>query len=183
MYLNYAFIMNSKSLTPEIYAGSIKSETFNACFYGVNSMKMAANTVQKLASEGFGHIDLCGDFDEAAAEEMQALAGEQTKISNMKYFPEELEKLESLDDMGKYGIIIIDNSFRPDIRNLVMKSDEFDTHIAAVKDLDHACHAAQILVSEGINFIELSSGFNADMTKIIIEKIGGKVPVGFAGKK
>ena len=177
----YAFIMNSQALTPETYHGILRSESIEAAFYGVNSLDMVKDMAKRLAETGVEAIDLCGDFDEASAKEVQEAAGGQTVISCMKYLPAELKKLESLESMANYGIIIIDEGFLGRPGRLVLPSDEFTTFIAGAGSLGEAAEAAAALAAEGIDFIELCSGFDEEMAGVIIERLGGRVPVGFAG--
>ena len=179
--VKYAFIMNSQTLTPDFYTGTTQSDSFLASFYAVNSFEMAKKTAAKLANEGYAFIDLCGDYDEAAANAIQKFAGEKTEVAYMKYFPEEMEKMQELESLFDYGIIIIHESFNPEVNHLLLKSDEFMTHIVAVSNLEQACQAAQKFKTEGIDFIELCSDFTAEMAKKIIESVDGQIPVGFAG--
>ncbi len=177
----YAFIMNSEALTPAVYNGMLLSAEAEACFYAVHSLEMAAETAAGLAAEGVSVIDLCGDYDEAAAGIVQEAVGEQTRVCHMKYLPEELKKLEALESMIHYGIIIMNKSFKNQPARLVMESDEFTTYVAATGSIEEAGAAAAAFVAEGVDFIELSSDFDEQAARTIIGKIEGKVPVGFAG--
>jgi hypothetical protein len=180
--MNYAFIMNSQALTPKTYHGKFQSSDRESAFYGVNTFEMAKDFAKELAIKGVERIDLCGDFDERAAKEIQKATGRDTHVAWMNYFPEEVKKVEALESLDHFGFIILDQGAKEGTTKLVMKSAEFTTHIVSADNLANAREAAQKLVEEGIDFIELSSDFDAAMARTIIEKIDGKVPIGFAGK-
>jgi|GEM_PF-3615280 len=177
----YAFIMNSEALTPDTYFGTLDTEGLAASFFGVHSIHMAKDTAKRLAEEGYGRIDLCGDFNVNAGEAVRIAVGGKARVSVMKYFPEEQEKLEGSSSLAKYGIIVMGAGFAGKPGRLVMPSDEFTATICGAGSAEEAMEAAEALVAEGIDFIELSSDFDAELARKIILRIAGKIAVGFAG--
>lgn len=179
---NYAFIMNSENLYPAICSGELFTGEFHAKIVAVHSMEMAKEEANRFSQEGYAAIDLCGDFDEAAAAEISQVAGESVVVSFMTYLPAELEKLSALSSMNHYGILLLHPSFIGQKDRFVLKSLEFDTYVIGAGSLDEAKILIRELVEDGIDFIELASQFTKDMANELIAELGGKVPVGFAGK-
>lgn len=79
--------------------------------------------------------------------------------------------------LSNYGFIMIDGSYEKEEKTS-LSSGKFTTTVCCVKDIDMACKSAKVLVSEGIQLIELCGAFNGDMPLRVIEAIEGKVPVG-----
>jgi drug/metabolite transporter (DMT)-like permease len=178
----YAFIMNSESLSPALYAGALETVDFKATFIAVNSLEMAKEEASRFAESGVVQLDLCGDYDLVKAEEIGEFAGKELSVSYMTYLPEELEKLSGLSSMQNYGILLLHKSFDAAKNRLILRAEEFDTYVIGAGSMEQAVFSAKELVEKGIDFIELSSHFSPSMAKELIAKIDGKVPVGFAEK-
>lgn len=58
-----------------------------------------------------------------------------------------------------------------------LASPSFAMSVRGVANLEEALLASQALVGEGVQVIELCGGFNENMTRRIIDAIGGAVPV------
>lgn len=179
---NYAFIVNSEGLTPEDYSWSYKNDAMQFEFFATSGMGMTKKYAKKLADKGFTDIDLCGDFDEKMAKEVADATDGKIAVEYAKYFDEEMEKLNLLNQLGEYGIIIK----APGLKEGSTKKEkiigsEFNTTIVLIGSEKEAEAAAQSLVDEGIAFIELCSYFNELRATAIINAIKGKVPVGYCG--
>ena len=98
-----------------------------------------------------------------------------------KYTEEEQAKMDALDSMGKFGIIVLGFDMSKDVVKLELTSDEFNTYITIVAKEEMAALEAQRMVAEGINFIELCGYFNAEKAAVVAKAIGHKVPLGYCG--
>lgn len=179
--MKYAFIMNSGTLNPENYSAVYEDAGNQYFFTGVHGMKMTRELVKQLAEDGYELIDLCGDFNEEKTEDIRKVSEEKVKVNYAKYTEEELAKLNALDSMGKFGIIVLGFNLSKDVVKLELTSDEYNTYIAIVAKEEMAATEAQRMVAEGINFIELCGYFNSEKAAIVAEAIGHKVPLGFCG--
>lgn len=175
----FLFILNSETLTSETYRKSICSPTFSTDICGVNSFEMTCDVIRDSVEKGVECINLCGDFGPEEINKIKKEGYQDLNISYVKYSKEEEEKLNQLSKMNAYGIIVMWHDYN--LEKTTMKSDELITKVMTVKDLDQACKAAEILVNEGIDFIELCSAFNEADGKVISDYIGGAVPIGYAG--
>lgn len=179
--MKYAFIMNSRTLNPESYSVVYEDAGDQYFFSGVHGMKMTRELAKKLADDGYELIDLCGNFNEEKTEEIRKVTEEKVKVNYAKYTEEELAKLDALDSMGKFGIIVLGFDLSKDVVKLELTSDEFNTYITIVAKEEMAALEAQRMVAEGINFIELCGYFNAEKAAIVAEAIGHRVPLGYCG--
>lgn len=175
----FLFILNSETLTHETYRKVITSPTFSTDICGVNSFEMACHVVKEGVETGVTCINLCGDFGPEEIEKIKKVIRHDLNISYVKYSKEEEDKLNKLEKMTAYGIIVMWHDYN--LEKTIMESEELTTEIITVKNLDQACKAAEILVNEGIDFIELCSAFNESDSKVISDYIKGAVPMGYAG--
>jgi hypothetical protein len=176
----YALIMNVPGESPETYSALYNKDGNHELYVGTGNMEMATDLMKKLAKEGFDHINLCGDFDDGITNKFIEIGQGKIKISHASYFPEQLEKLNSLPSLKEYGFISLVGNVK-NIVTLELKSEECNTHIMLVNNLEMACQAAIDLMEKGIAFIELCTWFDEEKTRAIIEYISGKVPVGSCG--
>ncbi len=179
--MKYAFIMNSRTLNPENYSAVYEDAGSQYYFTGVHGMKMTRELAKKLADDGYELIDLCGDYNEEKTEEVRMASEGKIKVNYAKYSEEELAKLNALDSMGKFGIIVLGFDLSKDVVRLELTSDEYNTYIAIVAKEEMAAVEAQRMVAEGINFIELCGYFNSERAAVVAEAIGHKVPLGYCG--
>ena len=127
-------------------------------------------------------INLCGDFNEEHIAELMKDAPEGVEIHYAAYLPEELRKLEALEEYKEYGQIIFGGVEEP--VHLELQSPEMNTHTVFIKDLQQALQEAERFAKAGVDGIELCSSFDLDMTKSIIaavEAIDPTIPVGSNG--
>lgn len=176
----YAFIMNSKTLTPDTYIGIHENAKNYYLITGVNSVQMAGELARELSEEGFSAIDLCGDFDEEKAAKVADAAGGEVEVRYARYSPFDAKRMDEMDSLGGYGLILMDSSLS-ETEWLRMESDEFNTTVAFVHSLESACFAAIKLVEDGINFLEMCRWFDEERAGIVIGAIHGAVPVGYCG--
>lgn len=179
--MKYAFIMNSRTLNPESYSVRYEDGENQYYFTAVHGMKMTREVARKLSDEGYGLIDLCGNYNEEKADEIRKVSEGKVIVNYAKYTEEELAKLEALDSMGKFGIIVLGFDLSKDVVKLELTSDEFNTYITIVAKEEISSFEAQRMVAEGIDFIELCGYFNAEKAAVVAEAIGHKVPLGYCG--
>ncbi len=94
--LKYAFISEIKNITPEEYSAVYKNEECYNLVIGSPDMKITEELVKKLADEGYTLMNFCGAFDGRKIERLEKAAGDKVKMSHVKYFPEELDKLNNI---------------------------------------------------------------------------------------
>ncbi|GAB1475478.1 hypothetical protein MASR2M70_03100 [Bacillota bacterium] len=176
----FALIMNVPGESPETYSKAYENAESYNLFVGSGNDEMAAALVRQFAEDGFEAINLCGDFNEEHVKRFVEIGQGKIEVSYADYTPEELRKLEALPSLKEYGFICFEESLE-NMESLELLSEECNTKVMLVRDLDMACRAAKELVEKGIYFIELCGWFNAERTQAVIEAIDGKVPVGSCG--
>lgn len=177
--MKFAFIARYEGLQDTYTAICDEGEYYNQ-FYGVDSIESGKELVVKLEREGYELINLCGDFDADITADIAAATQGKVRLCYSDYLPKELEKLEALENLDEYGVIIADAGLA-ETAACEIKSDVGNTYIRFVKDLDDACQAARDLVADGVSFIELCSWFDAEKTNAVIQAVDGRVPVGSCG--
>lgn len=176
----FALIMNVSGESPETYSKVYEIKDNYNLFAGTGSMEMAAELVKKLADSGFELVNLCGDFDDEITKRFMKTTQGKMRIYHADYFPEEMAKLEAAPSLKEYGFLCIVDGLEKTER-FALLSEECNTSLMLVKDLQMACQAAETLAAEGIHFIELCSWFDQEKTQAIIAAVDGKVPVGSCG--
>ena len=68
--------------------------------------------------------------------------------------------------------------YNPEIHTATIESPCFRTCVIAVESLQQACLAADKMILDGIQVIEICGGFNSSDSKEIVKHINGAVPVG-----
>jgi len=178
--IKYAFVMNVPGECPDTYSITYEDEGSLNLVVGTGNMEMAEDLIKKLAKEGFVWVDLCGDFDDAITAKLSDATEGKVRLLHADYLPLELQKLNALEDLTEYGVIIkADDDV--DVQYFELKSNECNAYIAFAKDIDDAGKAAKRLMVKGVAFIELCGWFDKEKTEMIIEAIEGKVPVGTCG--
>ena len=178
----YAFIENIPELSVQPYEFSFDDGEWISHIAGKDGIGAVMTYAERLIADGYSLINLCGDFGPDHVAELMHDAPEGTEIHYAAYLPEELAKLDALEQYVEYGQIIFGGVEEPVRYDL--ESPQMNTHTVFVKDLDQALDVAQKLASEGMDGIELCSGFDLDMTKAVIaavESIDPKIPVGSNG--
>ncbi len=176
-----AFVANSERQTPQTYFLHYDHPGFRFRFVAVSGVEMAREAVRSFADQGFDLVDLCGDFDPETAEAFRQEAGGRIKVSAAVYSPAEMEKLNALEAIDRYGIIVMGAGDLDRPIWLEKENEEFNTRIAVVTGEETAREAAREMVREGIHFIELCSYFDAQRTEALSRAIGGAVPIGSCG--
>ncbi|MFV0516128.1 MAG: DUF6506 family protein [Aminipila sp.] len=176
--LKYAFIANISGINPKEYNAVYESEDCFNLIIGSPDMEETERIVKELESENFTLMNFCGAYDAEKIKQLNKAINSEVKMSNVKYFPEELKKMNQLKSFKEFGIIIEGTE---KLTSINLKSEKCNIYTYFVKDMDMAKEAAQNLVDQGVFFIELCGWFKENMTREIIEAIKGKVPVGSAG--
>lgn len=176
----FALIMNIPGESPETYSEVYENAESYNLFVGTGDMEMAAGLVKQLARDGFELINLCGDFNDEITQRFIEIGQGKMRVFHADYFPNELEKLETLPSLQEYGFVSITRGLEK-MEHLELLSKNCNTKIMLVKDLDMACQAAKELVEKGVYFIELCSWFDTERTQAVIAAINNKVPVGSCG--
>src|SRR5688572_9455708 len=83
--------------------------------------------------------------------------------------------------LKRFGFIVTGAQLDPKKHRVVMESAAFSMTAVGVERAEQAVAAAQQLVAEGVQLIELCGGFGPVWTGKIIEAIDRKVPVGSVG--
>lgn len=179
--MKYAFIMNSKSLTPENYSSSYENEGNTYYFTAVHGMKMTREVAKRLADEGYEMIDLCGDYNEEKTEDIRKTTEGKIKVNFAKYSDVDTKKFDALESTSKFGIIVQNFTQSEGLFRLELESEEFNTYIAIAGSEQIAAKAAIVMVEEGINFIELCGYFDAAKAAAIAKAINHEVPIGYCG--
>ena len=178
----YAFIENIPDLSIEPYEFSFDDGEWISHIAAKNSIGACMAYLERLLADGYSLINLCGDFGPEHVAELMQDAPEGTEIHYAAYLPEEVTKLEALAQYVEYGQIIFGGVEEPVRYDLA--SPQMNTHTVFVKDQDQAIEVAKQLAAEGMDGIELCSGFDLDMTRAIIaavESVNPKIPVGSNG--
>ncbi|MCQ4635693.1 DUF6506 family protein [Anaerovorax odorimutans] len=177
----FAFIENVPGSSPENYSFVYENDESYSLVTGTSSFEMTEELIKKLDKEGYDLIDLCGDFGEEAAAKLEESVTGKMEITYADYLPDELAKIEALDSLKEYGIVIVMDGVE-ETQKFSLKSEECNTYVHFVKDLDAAKVAAKELVEQqGVYFLELCSYFDKKETLEVIAAIEGKVPVGSCG--
>ncbi|HPR23691.1 MAG TPA: DUF6506 family protein [Bacillota bacterium] len=177
----FAFIINLPGESPGSFSRIYETKESLSRVLATGSDEMTRETVKKLAEEGYELVNFCGDFDDEMTKRYYEAAEGTIEMRHADYFPKEMEKLEASSSLKEYGIIIIARGTEETYK-IKMKSPDCNVNVCFVKDIDSAKTAVCQLVADGIDFIELCSWFDKEKTEVVIEAIGGKVPVGSCGK-
>ena len=176
----FALIAKVSGTSPETYSEVFENKESYNLFAGTESIETASLLVASLLEKEIEEINLCGTFDDEETETLRSVGKDKIEIFNAKYSTAEMEKLSDLKSLKEYGFISITKNIDKLI-GLDLLSEECNTRIMLVKDLDMACKAAEQLLDNGIQLIELCSWFDNEKTKKISDAIKGKVPVGSCG--
>ena len=179
--MKFAFLANVEGVTPETYSTVFESAGNYNLVAGVDGIEAGKEYALKLAADGFDMIDLCGDFDDEVTAELQEKAGPDVKIRHADYTVDEMVKLDHLDSLRDYGVIIMEERVEKP-HEVVLRSESCDMRINFVNDMKQAKQAAIKLVEKRIDFIELCSWFDLLRMEAIVEATGNRVPVGTCGE-
>lgn len=175
--MKFAFILNTDGGHPDTYNIQCQGADFNAV-YGVTGVEEGMDYAKHLITqEGYDCINFCGDFTAEQAAEIRAY---NVISREAKYLPEELAKVEQLEDLSEYGLIVWDDGF-DETKPFDIIDPACNTYIRFVPDVDSACKAAEELVVNGVALIELCGLFDMERTQKVIKAIDGRVPVGSCG--
>lgn len=178
--LKFAFIINVPGQSPETFSGVYENAESYNLIVGTDNMDMAKDYVAGLVADGYTLFNLCGDFDDEITGQMQQAAGPDVKIRHADYLPEELTKVEALEEFTRYGMVIVMKGVE-EPAEVTLSTEGFDAKAIFVKDQEQANEAARKLAAEGVHDIELCSWFDRAKTEEVIAAIGGAVPVGTCG--
>jgi hypothetical protein len=178
--LKYAFIMMSKTMTPDDLTFVHENEHDYSFIASVTSVKMACDLAIKLAEENITKIDLCGAFNEAKTAKVKDAVEGRIDVRRVVYSPGDDERMAGIDSLSEFGIILMDDSIG-ETEWTYKKNEEYNTTIAFVNSLVEASSAAKRMVEEGIVFIEMCRWFDKDKAELVKKEIDEKVPVGYCG--
>ncbi len=177
--MKFAFLMNMPGETPETCYGEYNNEKNQNRIIGMEK-EVVEDYIKILAEDGFGRVDLCGDFTESDVEILTKASNGKININYAKYFPVEIEKMDKLESLFEYGIIIFDDGVET-TEWLEILNKQGNTYVTFVKDMCCAMEAGRELVKKGVAFIELCGWFDSEKTEQMISAIDGGVPVGTCG--
>lgn len=171
--------MNMPGETPKTCYGEYNNQESHTRIVGLEK-EASGEYIKALAEDGFKMVDLCGDFNQDDVEKLTAAADGKIKIRAAAFLPEEAEKMEKLESLFEYGIVVhmkgVKETEWVDIINR-----QGNTYVAFVGGIEAAREAARELVKKGVSFIELCSWFDREKYEQVIEAIEGAVPVGSCG--
>ncbi|QOX64444.1 hypothetical protein FRZ06_14395 [Anoxybacterium hadale] len=185
--MKYAFIMNSRSLTPETFSLSYEEQGNVYYFAAVHGMKMTRELALKLVQQEFKIIDLCGNYNAEKAADVRNAAEGLLEVSYAKYSQEDQARFEALTVSDKYGIIVLgfesaqEKDPSESLMRLELQSEEYNTYIAIAATEELAAQAAQDMAAEGIHFIELCGYFDEEKAGEIADAVEHKIPIGYCG--
>lgn len=178
--LKFAFLIDIPGLTPKEYGKIYKNEESYNLIAGIDGNKYARKYVKTLISKGFTVFNLSGDFDDETVAQIKEDAGEDIEIHCARYSIDELFKLEMVEKLDEYGVIIAAPGVeRP--KQIILENKACKTIAVFVKDMKQAKYVAQKLVVRRVKFIELSSWFDRLMMEEIVDSIRGVIPIGTCG--
>ena len=178
----YAYVENVPGLAIENYKANFDDGEYLNHIAGFDGVDVCMDYVKGLIRDGYSLINLCGDFGKEHVEELMKDAPEGTAVHYAAYLPEELAKLEALEQYIEYGMIIVGNVEEP-VR-LELSAPVMNTHVVFVKDLEQAADAAHKFAEDCVDGIELCSWFDLEKTQRIIaevESVSLLIPVGSNG--
>lgn len=177
----FVYLINTPGYTPETYNAHYANEESDNWIVGTNDFDNAIEYAKKMAAEGYGCFNLCGDFDDEMTAKIQAAVGPDVKVKNAQYAFGEEVKVEALEVFEKYGIVVVTLGITEPVA-LEIKSDELYTKIWLCNDQEQANEAAASLAAEGMHDIELCSWFNEERTMPVIKAVASdSLPVGTCG--
>ena len=177
--IKYAFLMNMPGETPETCYGEYNNQESHTRIVGLGKEDAGAY-IRVLAEEGFQMVDLCGDFNGEDVERLTAVADGKIKIRAAVFLPEEAKKMDELESLFEYGIIVHMKGVS-ETEWITIINRQGNTTIAFVSSLESGMEAAKELVKKGVSFMELCSWFDREKCEKVIEAIKGGVPVGTCG--
>ena len=94
----YAFIENVPDLSVDAYSDCFDDGEWMNLIAGFNGMDKVMEYAKELIADGYSLIDLCGDFNEEYTRELMKDAPEGVEVHYAAYLPEEVRKLEALEE-------------------------------------------------------------------------------------
>jgi hypothetical protein len=176
----YGYILSTEGSDPAVDRGAFAIEGFTASVISVGSLDEAYAAAQEFMAEDIDLIDFCGDFDAVKLAPIVEMAAGRVQISYADFFPEQLKMLDTID-MSKFAHIIMADGLEPDRHQVIINLPVCEMKIIGVGSVEAACEQVQLLTRDGFEFIELSSAFDTEKTKAVIEAAGGKAAIGSAG--
>lgn len=179
--MKFAFVINVEGVTPETYSTVLETPGSYNLVAGVDGPDAAKAYIKKLISEGFTRINLSGDFNSKAVEEMYEIVGDDIEISQAMYTIDELIKINYLESFRDYALIIrVEDIEKP--HEAVLRSKYCDTRIIFVKDIRQARAASKKLLEKRVDYIELCSWFDLLRLLALVKETGNRVPIGTCGE-
>ncbi len=179
--MKYAFIFETETEVGLEFMVSSEVGEITQKIVGIKGPEQGEAVIKLLIDKfQIDDFEFCSAFTEEDMIKYRKTFGDEIAFAEAKYFPKEMEKLESAESLLYYGMIFLHSG----IEKLQMEKLECEGckgRIAFIRDIDEACEAAKKMVVEGIDFIELCGWFDNDKVEAVIRAIDGKVPVGSAG--
>lgn len=83
--------------------------------------------------------------------------------------------------LTRFGFIVTGSGLDPDLHHSEMSSPTFTMTVIGVSSPDQGVQAAQRLVQDGVQLIELCGGFGPQGAALVIDAVGPDIPVGSVG--
>lgn len=162
--------------------------------YGVGTVEEACELAQRLRSEGYDWLELCGGFHPEGCARVAASIDDGIPVGYIDYLPENEHQRALLPrDESRHmdwAYIFVDPAFdseRP-AETLTYRKGSRDLHFFGTRTADEGIALAAALVREsGFPLIELSGDFGPQYCKELVELAGDRALIGYttwlSGKK
>lgn len=80
--------------------------------------------------------------------------------------------------LSRFGFLVTGPGLQPFMHHSVLRSAQFEVHTVGVSNPADGAAAAQLLLKEGVQLIELCGGFGPMGTARVLAAVNGAVPVG-----
>ena len=176
----FAMIIHVPDESEETYSKIYENHGAHELYAGVKDEKMAFDLLNKLLSDGYSHLNLCGYFHDDTLNAMREIAGPDVKIQGAKYLPREEEKLKAIPSFKEYGFVsYVDSVAEPEYLSIL--SENGNTYVAFVNSVEMACLEVKRFEEKGIYLVDLCGWFDFDKTNEVIACADVSLPVGSCG--
>lgn len=158
----------------ETLTKKLETNTFKMSFAGVRSETQLVETVKKLAVKGVDVIEIFGEIDDIAVQNLSSEVGTEIKVKRIKYFSAERKALKNVNKK-KYTILVKDESFCS-LHNTIMLCEEIK--VIGVKDLDEAITVAKAEKEQGVFLLGLCGNCDDQFTRKVICEVAPDMVVG-----
>ncbi|OCF83708.1 DUF6506 family protein [Nocardia brasiliensis] len=155
-------------------------------FLAVPGPEVGIELAVSLAKDGVGLIELCGGFGLPGHAAALAAVGGDTPVSAVLYGIESLTAADEFKQRYERGatlrgaFIYLSPEADPETDRVTRRDGMLTTVFAAARSAAQAADIAATLAAEpeGLHLIELYGGIGPDWAAAVLDRVGGRVPVG-----